>query len=166
MTEEIPPNRCGYTWPPEHGKTDDADRQSCCYREVTAGRSRCIWHADPEKTGKKPAEELRRTRTPPDVRDLNGSAAELLDGVQMADQELGNTFDFTRAKLRGADFSGADLQGANLSEAGLEGNYRDRTDLSKANLESADLSKSTLSCTDFSNTDRLVSDRKFNLLKV
>jgi len=104
-----------------------------------------------EKTGKKPAEELRRTRAPPDARDLNGSAAELLDGVQMADPELGNTFDFTRAKLRGADFSGADLQGANPSEADLEGDYRDRTDLSRANLESADLSRSILSYTDFSN---------------
>lgn len=162
-----PPDRCGYTWSRDRTGPSIPLQQSCCWREASVNTDCCVWHADPE-TVTKSVQALEDVRSPPETRDQNSPYAELLDGANLAEVELGvpisfesvalRDSDLSGAYLRSADFSDADFQHANLSDthfrdADLSGAHLSHADLSDADLRGADLSSVFLRDTYFSGAN-------------
>lgn len=145
--DESPPDRCGYTWPNNHVIDDDPASQNCCWRKTTEDASHCIWHADPEKV-EKPMEELRKARTPPEIREFTSMkfGSEPLDGVKLSGIDIGDNLNFEEVSLRDANFSEANLQGINLSNTCLIG-----SDMTNTNLKYSNISESTLIDANLSN---------------
>lgn len=150
---EVPDNRCGYTWPQDHEIDADPNRQSCCFRETASETTdRCIWHVDPDTVSKSET-ELQAARTPPAIRAQNQSVAELLDGVNLAGVNLGNTCSLANVALRDADISNTDLSSADLSDANLSYATLSDAKLSEATLSSADLYSADLQGAKLSEAD-------------
>jgi len=104
----LPPDRCGYTFPEEYSIGEYPNQQHCCWRETVTGAAKCIWHADPtdvDKTAQDFRAVLDRTETQQQI-SLRGA---VLDGAKLSGVELGDSVSFANARLRQADFSGADL---------------------------------------------------------
>lgn len=169
-----PPDRCGYTWPENHEIDADPNQQSCCWREtVSDEHDRCVWHVDPGEIAKS-AQTLQTARAPPETREQNFEGdhvapyAELLDGANLSDCQLGDKIPLENVTLRksvlyGAELSGADirnteltradLRNADLSEAGLR-----FTRLFRAGLWGTNLSGAGLQFTDLSEADLRTAD--------
>jgi uncharacterized protein YjbI with pentapeptide repeats len=121
--------------------------QSCCWREPASETTdRCIWHADPSEV-QKDAERLQSALSPPEVRSRAGPA-EILDGANVPDVELGNAISFENVLLREANLSHAMLFSANFAEANLLG-----TDLPGAKLAGADFTDAILSKVDLTKAE-------------
>lgn len=147
MSDSHLDDRCSYTYPEDYEVGDDPDHQSCCWRETVPGAEECIWHADPDKV-EKSVEALREAQTPPEIREKSSPYAELLDGANLSDVELGGTIPFMNCSLRKSVFTKSDLEDANLSGANLR-----RATLAGADLRGADLSGADLKIVNFTDAD-------------
>ena len=119
----------------------------CCVRPVWAETGRCIWHAE---EARKPADALRESLTPADVR-LDGAdlrevtlaGGEFLAGRSLVDSRFADCnfreVAFDGADLRGARFRVVDARDASFRGAKLENAEFDRTDLRGAALDDARL---------------------------
>ena len=173
--EEVPANRCGYTWPQEF-HVDDAvsDTQTCCCRETLPDTDHCPWHADPDDTEAKTPEALRKTRVPAAIRSRTRPFSESLDGSMLKDvdlREVGSmagvglrNAELSMAELQNVDLTEANLENANLQHASLSGAELNRAKLNGANLDMADLSGVDLAWADLTNTSILYANlRRANL---
>lgn len=147
-----PPDRCGYIWPEDHEIDDDPRQQSCCWREaVSENYDRCVWHVDSDEVLKS-VQALRAARAPPEIREQNSPYAELLDGADLPDVELGDKISFESVALRMCDLSNANLQEANLRKANLSDADMQQIDLSSATFPEADLSCANLRYANLTHT--------------
>lgn len=162
MTEP-PSDRCGYTWPePYRGSIYISG--NCCYRKSYSEYDKCIWHLESKKVETKPINELKKARTPPEIRDLNANYSELLTGVVLEGLDLEDAISFEDVCLRDADLSNAKLSDANLSGADLF-----KTNLNDASLFEADLTGAHLESTDVTDTSFFranLTDARLDILEL
>ena len=165
--------KCGYTWPEDHKVEDSPNHQSCCWRDTYQDSDRCVWHASPNKVGKKPVEALQKSLVDNEVREQTHLGGELLDGVVLTGIELGDSISLdgyylrdsslchvglTNANLQNAKFSNADLSNADLSNADLRSAGLGSADLTDADLSFTDLQDADLESADFTNATAWSAD--------
>ncbi len=154
--EYSPPNRCGYTYPPDHVVGDSPDRQSCCNRQSVTDADRCVWHVDPDQTDYKTIENLRLLQGSGDHRALNKRFGGLLDGAVLVGMEL-NPLSFENTSLRGANLRNTNLAGANLNAANLTEADLNEANLASASLEKADFTRANLFMADLTEANLLLA---------
>jgi uncharacterized protein YjbI with pentapeptide repeats len=147
--DEVPDERCGYTWPETFDirQSSRAKSQSCCCRESLPDAERCGWHADPEETTSTTPDELERTRVPEPIRERTRPYAELLDGVAVEGLDLGQIGSFEGVSIREATFHDVDFTSTQKippSRETLDHGESDGPNFENANLRNADLRKSRL----------------------
>lgn len=98
--DEVPADRCGYTWPEDFEVGDYPDHQSCCFRETLSDADRCAWHADPDDTDEKTVQTLRDARVSAEAREETHPVGELLDGAILRGLALGDEFSLDCVALR------------------------------------------------------------------
>ncbi|WP_123538554.1 pentapeptide repeat-containing protein [Halosimplex salinum] len=136
--EEIPSDRCGYTYDESTVRDIGA---TTCWREVWEDEDRCLWHADVDV---KPRAALE---------DADPGDQERLDGAVLRRVSLNGVDWFEGCTLVGAELTAVDLHDASLArvdlrEASLEHVAARRADFSEANLEDASLNVCDLRGTD------------------
>jgi uncharacterized protein YjbI with pentapeptide repeats len=187
---EVPKDRCGYTWSPPDKFHEKPVQQSCCCRPTVSDSDHCAWHVAPEDTNEKTVAALKELRPDTTIRAKTESYGELLDGAILTGLEIGDSISLSRVALRdadlmrtnlqngdltnsnfdGSDFTcaslkGADLAGTSLREANLTDTVLDGADLTDALLERADLSGASLQNADLVDGHLREADLSYSSLR-
>ena len=168
----VPTGVCGYEWPADCPRVDDAGGATTCIRESLPDADRCVWHAHPDETSHDLVEWLQETEPAADEQVVSADGARfgaaavqdsaLLDGVRLRGSDLSELglwhVDLSGVVLRGADLSGATvwevgLAGADLRETNCSDTLLNGGDLTRARFQDSDLSDATIQNTDCSDAD-------------
>lgn len=142
--DEIPDDRCGYTYdlgPLAGGSVG----MMSCWRPTWGDHERCIWHAN---TDTKPVGAFE---------EVVSDNPERLDGAIIPRIDLDGVNWFTDSTLIGAEFADVDLReasfnGCDLREATLENVDARRADFTGVNFEGASISSSDFRSVSFADT--------------